>query len=109
MPYRVVVDIGGTFTDLVHEHEETVRRAHVDQLARALIEEGLTVPTITESNGGVMDACVAEKWAILTLFSGPVGGTVGSQAAGAGLGLANLIAVEPRARARRPSVAKSVA
>jgi N-methylhydantoinase A len=69
-----------------------------DYLARvktALHEEGLRVPVyITESNGGVMSSAVADDKAVLTLFSGPVGGVVGARAAGAALGYEDLITVD---------------
>ncbi len=84
-----------TATTVMSAYITPIMARYVDQLAAALVDEGLTVPIyITESNGGVMGARVAEKKAILTLFSGPVGGTVGTQAAGTALGLENLIAID---------------
>jgi N-methylhydantoinase A len=84
-----------TATTVMSAYITPIMARYVEELAEALADEGLTVPIyITESNGGVMGARVAERKAILTLFSGPVGGVVGTQAAGKSLGFDNLISID---------------
>ncbi len=84
-----------TATTVMSAYITPIMARYVEELAGALAAEGLTVPIyITESNGGVMGARVAERKAILALFSGPVGGVVGTQAAGRSLGFDSLISID---------------
>lgn len=84
-----------TATTVMSAYITPIMARYVQELAEALATEGLTVPIyITESNGGVMGARVAERKAILTLFSGPVGGVVGTQTAGRSLGYDSLISID---------------
>ncbi|MBB4661330.1 hydantoinase/oxoprolinase family protein [Conexibacter arvalis] len=84
-----------TSTTVMSAYITPIMRRYLDELTRALAAEGLQVPVyITESNGGMMSAAVADDKAILTLFSGPVGGVVGTRAAGAALGLEDLITID---------------
>jgi N-methylhydantoinase A len=84
-----------TSTTVMSAYITPILKSYVEELAAALGREGLRVPVyITESNGGVMSAAIAGEKAILTLFSGPVGGVVGARAAGSALGLENLIAID---------------
>lgn len=82
-------------TTVMSAYITPIMRRYVDELERGLADAGLRVPVyITESNGGVMTAKVADEKAILTLFSGPVGGVVGARAAGAALGIQDLITID---------------
>lgn len=49
---------------------------------------------IMQSNGGVMTSGTAKEHAVQTMFSGPVGGTIGSLQTGKQLGLENLIGID---------------
>ncbi|MBM3679199.1 MAG: hydantoinase/oxoprolinase family protein, partial [Actinobacteria bacterium] len=84
-----------TSTTVMSAYITPILSAYVAEVEGALRDEGLRVPVyITESNGGVMTAGVAAQKAVLTLFSGPVGGVIGARAAGADLGYADLIGVD---------------
>jgi len=70
-------------------------RGYLQRISEELAVRGLTVPLhITQSNGGAMKADVAADRAVLTLFSGPVGGVVGGRAIGRELDRANLICID---------------
>ena len=70
-------------------------RGYLQRISDELLTRGLSVPLhITQSNGGAMKAEVAADRAVLTLFSGPVGGVVGGRAIGRELGRSNLICVD---------------
>jgi N-methylhydantoinase A len=84
-----------TSTTVMSAYITPILKNYVDELTAALESEGLRVPAyITQSNGGVMSASLAAEKAVLTLFSGPVGGVVGARAVGEALELGNLIAVD---------------
>jgi N-methylhydantoinase A len=84
-----------TSTTVMSAYITPIMKRYLDQVQSALGAEGLSVPVhITESNGGVMGASVAGDKAIVTLFSGPVGGVVGARAAGASLGYGDLITID---------------
>lgn len=84
-----------TATTVMSAYITPIMAKYVDELAAALSAEGLVTPIyITESNGGVMRAHTARSKAVLTLFSGPVGGVVGTQEVGRTLGYRNLISVD---------------
>jgi N-methylhydantoinase A len=84
-----------TSTTVMSAYITPIMRQYIDELSAALRAEGLKVPLyITESNGGMMAAAVADEKAVLTLFSGPVGGVVGARAAGADLGIPDLITID---------------
>ena len=84
-----------TSTVVASAYITPIMRDYLAQLETTLRAAGLTVPIyITESNGGVMGATVAADKAALTLLSGPVGGVIGTRAAGDTLGLSNLISVD---------------
>jgi N-methylhydantoinase A len=70
-------------------------QSYLQRIREALAERGLQVPLhITQSNGGAMRAEVAADRAVLTLFSGPVGGVVGGREIGRELEIPNLICVD---------------
>jgi N-methylhydantoinase A len=84
-----------TSTTVMSAYITPIMKRYLDEVQSALGREGLSVPVhITESNGGVMGANVAADKAIVTLFSGPVGGVVGARAAGAALGYPDLITID---------------
>ena len=84
-----------TSTAVMSAYITPIMSTYLEQVKGALQAEGLQVPVyITESNGGVMSSAVADDKAVLTLFSGPVGGVVGARAAGAALGFSNLITID---------------
>ncbi len=58
-------------------------RDYLSRLSEALRDAGLNVPLhITQSNGGAMIADSAADRAVLTLYSGPVGGVIGGRELG---------------------------
>lgn len=70
-------------------------QSYLQSISDALASRGLKVPLhITQSNGGAMTADLAADRAVLTLFSGPVGGVVGGRAIGAQLKRPNLICID---------------
>jgi N-methylhydantoinase A len=84
-----------TSTGVISAYITPIMKDYLAQLEAALREEGLSVPVyITESNGGVMGSTIAADKAALTLLSGPVGGVVGTRAAGEALAIANLISAD---------------
>jgi N-methylhydantoinase A len=84
-----------TSTTVMSAYITPIMSSYVRELTTVLHEEGVHVPLyITESNGGVMSADVAAEKAVLTLFSGPVGGVIGARAAGAVLGFGDMIAMD---------------
>jgi N-methylhydantoinase A len=84
-----------TSTTVMSAYITPIMARYVEQLEVALRAEGLSVPIyITESNGGMMRAQIADEKAVLTLFSGPVGGVIGARAAGAALGMPDLITID---------------
>ncbi len=84
-----------TSTTVMSAYITPIMRQYVEELDRALRAEGLAVPLyITESNGGMMSAAIADDKAILTLFSGPVGGVVGARAAGEDIASRDLITID---------------
>jgi N-methylhydantoinase A len=84
-----------TSTTVMSAYMTPIMSSYIAELVRSLEAEGLGVPVyITQSNGGVMDAKVAARQSVLTLFCGPVGGVIGTQAAGSEIGLGDLISVD---------------
>lgn len=70
-------------------------RSYLQRLAAALAERGLSSPLhITQSNGGAMPADAAVDRAVLTLYSGPVGGVIGGREVGRQTGQPNLICID---------------
>lgn len=70
-------------------------RSYLQHLSAALAERGLSSPLlITGSNGGAMTAERAADRAILTMYSGPVGGVIGSREAGRRAGHPDLICID---------------
>ena len=70
-------------------------RRYLQRLSASLAERGLSSPLlITGSNGGAMTADRAADRAILTMYSGPVGGVIGSREAGRRAGHPNLICID---------------
>ena len=70
-------------------------RNYLRRISEELHERGLTVPLhVTQSNGGAMPAGAAADRAVLTLFSGPVGGVVGGRELGRQLDRPNLICID---------------
>ena len=84
-----------TSTTVMSAYITPIMSHYVGLLDTALQTRGLKTPVyITESNGGVMNARLATEKAVLTLFSGPVGGVVGTRALGAIIGEGNLISAD---------------
>jgi N-methylhydantoinase A len=84
-----------TSTTVMSAYITPIMSHYVGVLDSALQERGLKTPVyITESNGGVMNARLATEKAVLTLFSGPVGGVVGTRALGGVIGEGNLISAD---------------
>jgi len=70
-------------------------QSYLQRIQAELAARGLEVPLhITQSNGGAMRAELAADRAVLTLFSGPVGGVVGGREIGRELDQPNLICVD---------------
>ena len=70
-------------------------RSYLQRLSTALRERGLSSPLhITQSNGGAMPADAAVDRAVLTLYSGPVGGVIGGREVGRQTDRPNLICID---------------
>lgn len=70
-------------------------RSYLQRLSAALRERGLSSPLhITQSNGGAMPADAAVDRAVLTLYSGPVGGVIGGREVGRQTDQPNLICID---------------
>ncbi len=68
---------------------------YLSRLSEALRARGLSVPLhITQSNGGAMIADSAADRAVLTLYSGPVGGVIGGREVGRQTGHPDLICID---------------
>ena len=69
-----------TSTTVVSAYVTPIVKDYLANLSRELKKKKLEVPLhITQSNGGSMTANQASNQAVLTLFSGPVGGVVGGR------------------------------
>ena len=69
-----------TSTTVVSAYVTPIVKDYLANLSRELKQKKLKVPLhITQSNGGSMTANQASNQAVLTLFSGPVGGVVGGR------------------------------
>ena len=70
-------------------------RSYLRRLATALTDRGLTAELhITQSNGGAMIADSAADRAVLTLYSGPVGGVIGGREVGRQMDQPDLICID---------------
>ena len=70
-------------------------RDYLSRLSQALRDQGLSVPLhITQSNGGAMIADSAADRAVLTLYSGPVGGVIGGREVGRRTDQPDLICID---------------
>ena len=70
-------------------------RSYLRRLATALTDRGLTAELhITQSNGGAMIADSAADRAVLTLYSGPVGGVIGGREVGRQTDQPDLICID---------------
>jgi N-methylhydantoinase A len=70
-------------------------RDYLSRLSEALRDKGLSVPLhITQSNGGAMIADSAADRAVLTLYSGPVGGVIGGREVGRKADQPDLICID---------------
>ena len=70
-------------------------RDYLSRLSEALRDRGLSVPLhVTQSNGGAMIADSAADRAVLTLYSGPVGGVIGGREVGRRTGHPDLICID---------------
>ena len=70
-------------------------RSYLQRLSAALVERGLAAPLhITQSNGGAMIADFAADRAVLTLYSGPVGGVIGGREVGRQTDQPDLICID---------------
>ena len=69
-----------TSTTVVSAYVTPIVKDYLSNLSKELKQKKLKVPLhITQSNGGSMTANQASNQAVLTLFSGPVGGVVGGR------------------------------
>ena len=70
-------------------------RSYLRRLATALTDNGLTAELhITQSNGGAIIADSAADRAVLTLYSGPVGGVIGGREVGRQMDQPDLICID---------------
>ena len=70
-------------------------RSYLRRLATALTDRGLTAELhVTQSNGGAMIADSAADRAVLTLYSGPVGGVIGGREVGRQVDQPDLICID---------------
>ncbi|MDE0139069.1 MAG: hydantoinase/oxoprolinase family protein [bacterium] len=70
-------------------------RDYLSRLSEALRGRGLSVPLhVTQSNGGAMIADSAADRAVLTLYSGPVGGVIGGREVGRRTDQPDLICID---------------
>ncbi|MXY76817.1 MAG: hydantoinase/oxoprolinase family protein, partial [Acidimicrobiia bacterium] len=70
-------------------------RDYLSRLSQSLRDKGLSVPLhITQSNGGAMIADSAADRAVLTLYSGPVGGVIGGREVGRRTDQPDLICID---------------
>ena len=70
-------------------------RSYLRRLSTALTDRGLTAELhITQSNGGAMIADSAADRAVLTLYSGPVGGVIGGREVGRQVDQPDLICID---------------
>lgn len=84
-----------TSTTVVSAYITPIVQSYLRQLSEELAGRGLKVPIhIMQSNGGAMSASQAADQAVLTLFSGPVGGVVGGREVGRVTGESNLICID---------------
>ena len=84
-----------TATIATNAYIAPVTQRYLHQLSARVAEAGLSRPLyVMQSNGGVMTARVAERDPIQTLFSGPVGGTIGTRTLARALGVNAMLAVD---------------
>ena len=84
-----------TSTTVTSAYITPIVRDYLHRLTTELDNRGLTVPVhITQSNGGAMSARQAANQAVLTLFSGPVGGVVGGREVGWAIDHQDLICID---------------
>ncbi len=70
-------------------------RSYLRRLSTALTDRGLTAELhVTQSNGGAMIADSAADRAVLTLYSGPVGGVIGGREVGRQVDQPDLICID---------------
>ena len=84
-----------TSTTVVSAYITPIVQDYLQRLTKELGNKKLEVPVhITQSNGGSMTAGQAVEQAVLTLFSGPVGGVVGGREIGRSIDEADLICID---------------
>ena len=84
-----------TSTTVVSAYITPIVQDYLHRLTKELREKQLKVPVhITQSNGGAMSATQATQQAVLTLFSGPVGGVVGGREVGRSIDEEDLICID---------------
>ncbi|MED5535810.1 MAG: hydantoinase/oxoprolinase family protein [Pseudomonadota bacterium] len=84
-----------TATTVVSAYITPIVKDYLQRLSHELSQRGLQTPVyITQSNGGSMSASQAAEQAVLTLFSGPVGGVIGGREVGRAISEENLICID---------------
>jgi len=84
-----------TSTTVVSAYITPIVKDYLNHLSKELSNKKLKVPVhITQSNGGSMSASQASEQAVLTLFSGPVGGVVGCKEIGRLVNQSNMICID---------------
>lgn len=84
-----------TSTTVTSAYITPIVRDYLYRLTTELDNRGLAVPVhITQSNGGAMSARQAANQAVLTLFSGPVGGVIGGREVGRAIDYKDLISID---------------
>jgi N-methylhydantoinase A len=84
-----------TSTTVVSAYITPIVKDYLHRLSKELSDKKLKVPVhITQSNGGSMSASQASEQAVLTLFSGPVGGVVGGKEIGRLINQPDMICID---------------
>ncbi len=84
-----------TSTTVVSAYITPIVKDYLHRLSKELGDKKLKVPVhITQSNGGSMSASQASEQAVLTLFSGPVGGVVGGKEIGRLINQPDMICID---------------
>ena len=84
-----------TSTTVVSAYITPIVKDYLHRLSKELSNKKLKVPVhITQSNGGSMSSSQASEQAVLTLFSGPVGGVVGGKEIGRLINQSNMICID---------------
>lgn len=84
-----------TSTAVLDAYTAPIVRTYLEELAKGLADDGMTVPLhIMQSSGGIITATAAHDHTVQTLLSGPVGGAMGGVSLAYLTGRKNLICVD---------------